>query len=191
VESELPKYNDRPDELAFVSLKEPYQLNKGEHRMQKLGLILAALGLAVTGMLAQTASGRGEAVLDLGGGKVSVEYGRPSLGGRDVKAMIEPGMEWRMGADAATTLTTDIDLKFGNKVVPKGKYVLRAKFVEQGKWTLLIVQDKTTVAEVPLTQGSNASAVEKLTIALDKQGNGGKFTLSWGNLNISTQFQKA
>ena len=159
--------------------------------MKKIVLILTALGLVAAEILAQTAAGRGEAVLDLDGGKVSVEYGRPSLGGRDVKAMIEPGMEWRMGADAATTLTTDVDLKFGNKVVPKGKYVLRAKFVEEGKWRLLIVQDKATVAEVPLTLGNNASAVEKLTIALDKQGSGGKFALSWGNLNISTLFQKA
>ena len=71
--------------------------------MKKIVLILTALGLVATEILAQTAAGRGEAVLDLDGGKVSVEYGRPSLGGRDVKAMIEPGMEWRMGADAATT----------------------------------------------------------------------------------------
>jgi Protein of unknown function (DUF2911) len=159
--------------------------------MKRIGLIVAGVGLAVAGIFAQGAEDRGEAVLDLGPGKVSVEYGRPSLGGRDIKAMIQPGMEWRMGSNAATTLTTDVDLKFGNKVVTKGKYVLKAKFIEEGKWHLLVVKEKDTVAEVPMTEGTNASLVEKMTINLDKQGNGGKLNLLWGNLNISAAFQKA
>ena len=159
--------------------------------MKRIGLILLSLGMIATAVFAQMAGDRGETAVELGGGKVSVEYGRPALAGRDLKAMIQPGMEWRMGSNAATTLTTDVDLKFGSKVVSKGKYVLKAKLMEEGKWQLLIVKEKSTVAEVQLTEGSNPSPVEKVTIALDKQGDGGKFTLSWGSLNISTVFQKA
>jgi hypothetical protein len=159
--------------------------------MKKIGLIAIGFGLVITGVFAQMAGDRGEAVLDVTGGKVSVEYGRPALAGRDIKAMIQPGMEWRMGSNAATTLTTDVDLKFGSKVVGKGKYVLKAKFVEEGKWHLLIVKDQATVAEVPLTLGSNTSPAEKVTINLEKQGSGAVFILSWGNLKLSTPFQKA
>jgi hypothetical protein len=160
--------------------------------MKKLGLIfVAGLVLAVTAKMAQMAGDRGESVLDLGGGKVTVEYGRPGLAGRDLKAMIQPGMEWRMGSNAATTLTTDLNLKFGDKVVEKGKYTLRAKFVEEGKWNLLLVKEQETVAEVPMTLGSSPSPVELVTISLEKQGTGAKLTVSWGKVNISTTFQKA
>lgn len=159
---------------------------------KKIGLMLVGLlGLLGTGLIAQMAGDRGQTSIDLGGGKVSVEYGRPALSGRDVKSMLQPGMEWRMGSNAATTLDTNIDLKFGSKTVAKGKYVVKAKFVEDGKWFLLVLDDDKTVAEIPMTVGTNASSVESVTIKLEKQGAGGKLTVSWGTLNVAATFQKA
>ena len=119
--------------------------------MKRIGLMLAGFGLLATGLMAQMAGDRGQTSLELNGGKVSIEYGRPALAGRDVKSMLQPGMEWRMGSNAATTLDTNIDLKFGNKTVAKGKYVLKAKFVEEGKWLLLVTEDEKTLAEAPMT----------------------------------------
>jgi hypothetical protein len=137
------------------------------------------------------AQDRGEATLTLGAGKVSVDFGRPSLQGRDIYSLIKPGQEWRLGSNAPTTLTTDIDLKFGDKLVKKGKYVLRAKLVEKEKWLLLIKQEDTVVAEVPLTYAQAASPEEQVTIKLEKQGDGGKFLLQWGTFTASTNFEKA
>jgi len=155
-----------------------------------LGMMSLAL-LHMGGAYAQSPNGRGEATLALDGGKVSIDYGRPKLKGRDLEGMIAVGDEWRMGADAATTFSTDVALKFGGKVVEKGKYVLRAKLVAKEKWHLLIEkEDKSTVADVPLTYQKADNAVEELTIKLEKQGGGGKFTLQWGKLSISTDFQK-
>ena len=54
--------------------------------------------------------------------------------------------------------------------MPKGKYVLKAKFVEEGKWLLLVTEDEKTVIEVSMTLGTNASPVENVTIKLEKQG---------------------
>jgi hypothetical protein len=160
--------------------------------MKRIGLMfVGVLGLLATGLMAQMPGDRGQSSVELGGGKVSVEYGRPALSGRDVKSMLQPGMEWRMGSNAATTLDTNIDLKFGSKTVAKGKYVLKAKFVEEGKWLLLVIDDDKTVAEVPMTAGTNASSVESVTIKLEKQGAGGELTVSWGTLNIAATFQKA
>jgi hypothetical protein len=114
------------------------------------------------------------------------------LKGRDIESLIAPGEEWRMGADLPTTLSTDVSLKFGNKVVSKGKYVLRAKLVAKEKWHLLIQkEDKSIVAEIPLNYQKSASPIEELTIKLEKQGSGGKFILEWGKFSISTEFQKA
>ena len=63
---------------------------------------------------------RGETTLELNGGKVTVEFGRPSLKGRDIKTMIYPGEQWRLGADGDTTLTTEVGLKFGESSWPGG-----------------------------------------------------------------------
>ena len=160
--------------------------------MKRLMLGITALGLLyVAGAHAQSPNGRGEATVSLEGGKVSIDYGRPKLKGRDLEGMIAVGDEWRMGADAPTTLNTDVALKFGAKTVDKGKYVLRAKLVAKEKWHLLIQkEDKSTVAEVPLSYQKTQSAIEELTIKLEKQGGGVRFTLQWGQLAISADFQK-
>ena len=150
-----------------------------------LGAVCSALPFSLQ------AQDRGEATLTLDNGKVSVDYGRPSLQGRDIYSLIKPGQEWRMGSNAPTTMTTDIDLKFGDKMVKKGKYVLRAKLVEKEKWTLLIKQDDTVVAEVPLTYAQSGSPEEQVTIKLEKQGDGAKFLLQWGTFTASTTFKKA
>jgi DUF2911 family protein len=97
-----------------------------------------------------------------------------------------------MGANAATTLETDVDLKFGDKTIPKGKYVLKAKPVEQQEWIMLIqTPDNTTVAETPLSFERVDQSAEHLTIELAEKNNGGTLMLHWGNLALSTDFQKA
>jgi hypothetical protein len=186
--------------------------------MKKNVFALIAVCLLILPVFAQTPAeapkDRGEASLKLGDGKVSVDYGRPAVAGRDITKMIEPGTEWRMGSNAPTTLNSDIDLTFGEKTVSKGKYVLKAKLIEAGKWHLMIYKEKELIAEVPLTLGKNSQPVEMVTIKLEKaevpieleknpknsqkltikggkEGNGGKFILEWGTLNLSTTFQKA
>jgi hypothetical protein len=186
--------------------------------MKKNTIAVIAVCLLILPIFAQTPAeapkDRGETSLNLGEGKVSVDYGRPAVGGRDITKMIEPGMEWRMGSNAPTTLSTDINLKFGEKTVSKGKYVLKAKLIEAGKWHLMIYKEKEVIAEVPLTLGKNSQPVELVTIKLEKtenpmgleknpknsqkltlkggkDGQGGKFILEWGTLSLSTTFQKA
>ena len=164
--------------------------------MKKTALLMViVVSLFTLPVLAQTAAeapkDRGEATINLGGGKVTVEHGRPAVSGRDITKMIEPGAEWRMGSNAPTSLTSDIDLKFGDKIVAKGKYTLKAKLIEAGKWHLMIYKEKDLVAEVPMTLGKNAQSVELVTIKLDKDGAGAKLILEWGTLNLSAKFQKS
>ena len=97
-----------------------------------------------------------------------------------------------MGADAATTLSTDIALKFGDKTVQPGKYILKAKLVASQEWALVVQnEDKTPAAEVPLKYQKVESSAEMLTIKLEKSASGGRFVLQWGSLTLSTEFQKA
>jgi len=159
--------------------------------MKRLILAMIGLSMALMHASAQSPNGRGEATLALEGGKVSIDYGRPNLKGRDLESLIAVGDEWRMGADAPTTLSTDVALKFGDKVVPSGKYVLRAKLVAKEQWHLLIQKEgKEPVAEVPFSYQKTDGSVEQMTIKLEKQGSGGKLVLQWGTLSISAAFQK-
>ncbi|MEK6299103.1 MAG: DUF2911 domain-containing protein [Acidobacteriota bacterium] len=135
---------------------------------------------------------RGHPVLQLAGNKIEVDHGRPGLRGRKPEAMIQPGQVWRMGADDPTTLSTQASLKFGDKVIPPGKYILQAKLVEPEKWLLLIQSESgSAVAEIPFSLQKLDKPVELLTITLEKKDKGGRLVLQWGTLALATEFQLA
>ncbi|HSB08970.1 MAG TPA: DUF2911 domain-containing protein, partial [Blastocatellia bacterium] len=148
--------------------------------MRRLSAVFALLALIVNGAptgKASPAQGseRGHPVLQLGANKIEVDHGRPSLRGRNPEEMIKPGQAWRMGSDDPTTLTTQASLKFGDKVITAGKYILQAKLVEPQNWHLLIESESGSLsAEVPLTLQRLDKPVEYLTIALEKQDKGGR-----------------
>jgi hypothetical protein len=151
-------------------------------------LSFAALVLAASVALAQ-ANPRGEARLAVGGKSVAVEYGRPSLKGRDMLAKAQVGKPWRMGADAATTLRTEADLAFGKAVVRKGTYVLTATKLAEGQWNLIVNSPEgAVVAEIPLTSTALPESVEVLTIELTEKKGGGRFVMKWGSRALSADF---
>ena len=127
--------------------------------MRNPKLIAIAAVLAITASVAQAqrpASPRGEAAIQVGGeyqerryvgGKwIAVDYGRPILRGRTgifgageaYGTAVNAGAPvWRAGANKSTRLMTELDLKFGDKVLPTGEYSV---FVElkEGEWTLIL-----------------------------------------------------
>ena len=127
--------------------------------MRNPKLIALAAVLAITASVAQAqrpASPRGEAAVQVGGeyqerryvgGKwIAVDYGRPILRGRTGifgtgdaygNAVNAGAPVWRAGANKSTRLMTELDLKFGNQVLPAGEYSV---FVElkEGDWTLIL-----------------------------------------------------
>jgi hypothetical protein len=133
---------------------------------------------------------RGEAKATVAGKTVAIEYGRPMLKGRDMLAQAEIGKPWRMGADAATTLKTEADLKFGDVAVPKGDYVLSATKVAEGQWHLNVQKaaDKASVGSVPLTAQKIGDNVEAFTIELAGKGNDGELHLKWGTTALKATF---
>jgi hypothetical protein len=102
---------------------------------------LVVLGLAGSA-LAQNA--RGAAVGTLGTHRVSIDYGRPALKGRDLKTLLKDlpaDRIWRAGENQVSTLTTDGPLTFGGKKVPAGKYSLYVHAGENGAWALVLNSD--------------------------------------------------
>jgi hypothetical protein len=146
-----------------------------------------ALSLGLTAAATAHGNTRGEAKVSLAGKPIVVDYGRPSLKGRDMLGKAEVGQEWRMGADAPTTLDTPVSLSFGGVTVPPGKYVLKAKKVSDKDWTLKLDRDGKTV-EVPLQSSTLDKSVEMFTIDLTEEKGQGVFRMSWGNVALATRF---
>ncbi len=153
-------------------------------------IALAALALAVAGPAFAQGNPRGEAKATVAGKGVSIDYGRPSLKGRDMLGQAQVGQAWRMGADAATTLKTDADLSFGAVAVPKGEYVLTATKVEPDKWTLNVLNkaDRSKVADIPLTAAKAEGAAEMFTVDLKGEGSKGEFRMQWGTTALKADF---
>lgn len=155
--------------------------------MKRIAFAAAVVAMTVPA-LAQNP--RGEAKATVAGKAVAIDYGRPSLKGRDMLGQAQIGQAWRMGADAATTLTTDADLAFGAASVPKGEYVLTANKLAADKWQLNVLSktDRLKVAEVPLTLGKLAQSVEIFTIDLKGEKDKRELVLSWGTTSLTASF---
>jgi hypothetical protein len=148
--------------------------------------VLSCLALATTAFA--QGNPRDEAKLKLAGKTIAIEYGRPSLKGRDMLGRAEVGQDWRMGADAATTLTTEGDLSFAAVQVPKGTYTLKARKAAPDQWHLTAWRGETLVAEVPLETSKPPESVEMFTIKLTEDKGQGLFRMSWGQTALSARF---
>ena len=109
--------------------------------LQRKAVLAFVLAAAVTPALAHGAP-RGEAKATVSGKAVSIDYGRPSLAGRDMLGKAEVGKPWRMGADGPTTLKTDAELTFGTAKVPKGSYVLTATKTSETGWSINVAKSE-------------------------------------------------
>ncbi|MGH9324872.1 MAG: DUF2911 domain-containing protein [Vicinamibacteria bacterium] len=172
-------------------------MKKSNRGLRAIILTAVAAALVVPIVLAH-GNKPGTATATIGGGQVKVDFVGPSAMGRDVLALLAPGSYWRMGADKATTLTTDVDLKVGDAVVPKGTYKLVAHLSEDKKWTLVVAEDlgsgsKPTkvIAQTQGTIGTTDTVTENMTIKLEGAGSKGKFILDWGKARLMAEFSAA
>ena len=133
----------------------------------------AEVSLTLSDTAAQRAAGRPALI--------RINYGQPHLRGRHIHTdtLVPFGTVWRFGANAATILTTDVDLSIGGRAVPRGRYVMQALPTEAG-WTVILQIESTgneTVmlmtydaakdfVRIPLASSALASPVESLLIAL-------------------------
>jgi Protein of unknown function (DUF2911) len=173
---------------------------------------LAALPLSAQANLRAGASGRATTVVTLApprvpgqpapkAFKVSVDYGVPVARGRVVAGALadDLGKVWRLGANEATTMVTEVDLVIGGTPVPKGTYSLFAE-TTKGAWKL-IVSKKTgqwgteydqamDLARIPLKSRTLASPVEAFTLQLipSNEGAKGELRFAWGTLEHSVEW---
>lgn len=174
--------------------------------MRRAALFLASLLLALP-LAAQNAtpaprvsiSPRGAEEIAVGTGTMRVEYGRPFVKGRKVFGGLVPwGKVWRTGANAATTLVTDVDVTLGGVALPRGTYTLYTLPGERD-W-LLIVNRQTGQwgteydprldhARIPMKSFARPDHVEAMTISfLPEDAFRGTLRISWEKRTLAVPY---
>ncbi len=183
--------------------------------MQRSLTILAALACAAAleaqqPTLQAAASGRATTVVSLTAprgstgltpGKITINYGQPFLRGRPLATLAPNGSRWRLGANEATSLETDVDLVIGGLAVPKGSYTLSA-LPDAAGWKLII--NKQTgqwgtaydaaqdLGRVDLRKRTLTSSIDAFTMWLVPSGQPGvprgELRFAWGDVELSTDW---
>ena len=126
----------------------------------------------------------------INGATISINYGSPSVKGRDVFGGLEPyGKVWRAGANEATVFTTSKNILVEGKKLPAGTYGFFA--IPTAKtWTIIFnktakqwgaykydaAQDVLRVTVQPVKSEMN----ERLVYKINKKG----FSLNWDKLSV-------
>jgi hypothetical protein len=138
---------------------------------------------------------------------IRVDYGQPHLRGRRINtdSLVPFDAVWRLGANAATLFTTDVDLTIGGKSVPKGRYVAQV-LPTRTAWTLILQAETTGAASVNVTaydakkdaaridlaMRTLASPVESFTIWLIPStapgAQRGELRMAWDTVMLSTEW---
>lgn len=106
--------------------------------------VLATLAATALAGPALAQSPRGSAVTTLGTNKITIDYGRPALKGRDLNVLMKDlpaDRIWRAGENEVTTFTTGAPVSIGGKTVPAGKYSVYVQADEKGAWSLILNTD--------------------------------------------------
>ena len=133
-----------------------------------------------------------ETTATIGGKKVTIEYNAPSARGRKVEGGLVPyGNVWRLGADAATTLTTEGDIMIGSLKVPAGVHTLYIH-ASEGAWKLAVnkqtgqwgtvYQAAQDLGRVDMKTEKTSAPAETLKITLQPAG---MLVIEWGNTRAS------
>lgn len=102
--------------------------------------VLLALVLALPAV-AQNMNPRGRVDAEVSGASVSIDYGRPGLGGRslsDLLGMLPEDRVWRAGQNQVTTIEMSAPVMIGAETIPAGRYSLYLHIPESGGWQLLV-----------------------------------------------------
>ena len=150
----------------------------------------------------------GDAALT-GPSRIAISYGQPHARGRQVAGTLVPfDSVWRLGANFATTLHTDLPIAFGALRIPRGDYSLFARYTRAG-WELIVNREtgvwghyeydrSKDVGRVALTRHALAEPEESLSIYLvpessqpgsDNAELRGTLRIKWGRDELTARWR--
>jgi Protein of unknown function (DUF2911) len=163
--------------------------------MKKMLLLSFAL-LATTFAFAQDAkpqpSPAAKAEGKIGDKSIAISYFQPAVKGRKIWGELVPfDKVWRTGANKATSITIDKDLKIGDKTLPAGRYGLFT-IPTATDWTIIFNKDadqwgayeyseKKDVLRVKAKSAKSDAFNERMTFAVKEKG----IVLMWENLMVT------
>ena len=135
------------------------------------------------------------------GKTVTIDYSRPSMRNRKIFGGLVPYEQvWRTGANAATSLKTDVNLNIGGTNVPAGSYTIYT-LPGMNSWQLIV--NKQTgqwgteynqgqdLARIPMKVTQRSSGLELFTISFDKtSGTSATLKLEWENTLASVDVKE-
>ena len=163
------------------------------------GLLLVGLVICSAQGKKAPASPPAETSVTIGGKQIAIKYAAPSMRGRKIFGGLEPyGKVWRAGANAATALHTDADLKIGKLNVPKGDYTLFV-WLDPDQWQLIVnkqtgqwgldYDQSQDLGRVPMKMSKPAAPIETYLMTLAKESSDtGLLKLEWENTIASVMF---
>jgi len=139
-----------------------------------------------------------------GPSRIAISYGQPHARGRKVEGGLVPlDTVWRFGANAATTLHTDLDITLGDLKLPRGDYSLFILYARAG-YSLMVNRGTgqwgtdrdpaKDIGRVALTSRTMAEPEQSLTIYLvpeaPQPGTGyaelrGTLRIKWGTTELT------
>ncbi len=135
----------------------------------------------------------------VGGATLWIDYSRPAKRGRVLfgSTIVPWGEVWRTGANAATQFRTDRDLDIGGMRLPAGFYTLWTIPTQAG-WKLLINSETgqwgtahradRDLFQLDMRTASLPQPVERFTMAVTPDGQGGVLKLQWDTVEASIPF---
>ena len=134
---------------------------------------------------------------------IRLDYGQPHLRGRTLHtdSLVPLDKVWRTGANATSSLATDLDLVVGGVNVPKGEYAMFTLPSSSG-WKLILQKNTgqtiadyasaQDVARINLRSRAVAAPLESLTMWLipaTAPGNAnGELRIAWGTFELATDW---
>ncbi len=180
-------------------LAAPLHAQAGARRAAPSTRAIAEVSLTLVDTAAERAAGKPALI--------RMDYGQPHLRGRRINtdSLVPIGTVWRLGANAATLFTTDVDLTIAGKSVSKGRYVAQVLPTRSG-WTLILQAETTGAASVNVTpydatkdaarielrQSTLVSPIESLSIWLVPSTapgvQRGELRIAWDTVLLSTDW---
>ena len=141
-----------------------------------------------------------------GPSRMTIDYGQPHARGRTIFGGLVPfGEVWRLGANWATSLSLDVNVRIGELDVPRGLYTLFLLPREDG--ADLIVNRQTRqwgtdydpsldLGRTPLRRRSLAETAHSLIVTLEPvspqeadERPAGTLRIAWGEVELTTEWR--
>lgn len=127
----------------------------------------------------------------VGSANVKINYGAPSVKGREIWGKLVPyGQVWRTGANEATTFETDADIKVEGQTLPKGKYGLFT-IPGESEWVIIFNKKAEQWGAYDYKEGDDVLRVKVRAAAGDMQeqlkieGSSNAVSIAWEKVKVA------